>query len=349
MPLQVSDNFNRDDAGNLGGNWTIEASGSFDTDGARALMQTGTNVLNRARYTAGAAPVDDQKIGGLLYHGAQDSGYIGIGARLNAADGLGYWARWTNHSSGSSFDSLKLTKGAINGTELATLTNPGIVDGDRIEIECIGNAIKVYVNGVEKLSATDSDYSAGRGAISGIYQTTPKQYDDFEVYGIGTTVSPAARAAAAASISPSVLIIVFFTPASASAAAATVAPTAVSSSVSIEPPPAAAVASRAAPTVVLGSLTIAPALGSAVAGATDPAVDDQTLVHTWDVQVQLSEPLLHTWDVLQALQAFELLHEWDIAAAQGVEIMHTWDVIPGELVTLFGEDIQLPTATVDKS
>jgi len=348
MALQVSDDFNRDDAGNLGGNWTIEASGSFDTDGARALMQTGTNVLNRARYTAGTAPVGDQKVGALVYHGAQDNGYIGIGARLNAADGLGYWARWVNASGGASSDTLKLTKGAINGTELATVTNPGIVDGDRIELECIGNSIKVYINTVETLSATDDTYSVGRAALAGIYSSTPKQYDDFEVYEIGVTVSPSPAAAAAASVAPTVAIDLTMTPSPATAVAAVVAPTVVTSSVSIEPSPAAGAASQIAPTVVLGSLTIAPALASAAAAAEDPDVDDQTLVDTWDVQVLLSEPFLDIWDVLPALQAFEFLDEWDVAAAQGVEFVDIWDVIPGEVVTLFGEDIQLPTATVDK-
>jgi len=348
MSLQVSDNFNRDDAGNLGGNWTVEA-GSFDTNGARALMQSGTNVLNRARYTAGTAPVGDQKVGALVYHGAQDNGYIGLGARLNAADGLGYWARWTHHSAGSSFDTLKILKGAVNGTELDSLTAPGIVDGDRIEIECIGNSIKVYVNSVETLSATDTDYPIGRAGLAGIYSTTPKEYDDFEVYEIGITASPSPATAAAASVAPTVAIDLTMTPSPATALAAVVAPTVVTSSVSIEPSPAAAAASQVAPTVVLGSLTVAPAVASAVAGSEDPAVDDQTLVVTWDVQVKVEELLLVTWDVLQAKEASTLLVEWDVASAQGTEIVVIWDVIPGEVVTLFGEDIQLPTATVDKS
>ena len=324
--LFASDDFNRDDAGSLGANWTIDA-GSFDTDGARALLQSGTNTLNRARYTAGAAPPNDCKVGALFYHGAQDSGYFGVGVRQAAADGLGYWARWTAHSAGAASDTLKLTKGAINGTELDSLTDPGLLDGDRIEIECLGTAITVYVNDVAVLSAVDGDYTSGRAAISGIYSSTPKECDNFEIWRVGPIVTPAPAVAGAGSVAPTVIL----------------------GSLLIPPAPASALAAAIDPQIVLGSLVITPAPAVAAAVATDPGVDDQTFVDTWDVQVLLNELFLDTWEVLPALQAFEFLDAWDVAAAQGTEFVDIWDVIPAEVVTLFGEDIQLPAATVDKS
>ena len=67
----------------------------------------------------------------------------------------------------------------VNGvnTSLATTTSV-VTNGDTIELECEGTALRLYQNGVEKVSATDASISTGLPGIVNLTQATAGNYGD---------------------------------------------------------------------------------------------------------------------------------------------------------------------------
>lgn len=73
-------------------------------------------------------------------------------------------------------------------------------------------------------------------------------------------------------------------------------------------------------------------------------------VDTWDVYRKLSEIFVDDWDVIPIrASGMEFLDTWDVLGASGMDFLDTWRVLPPEIVTLWGDDIQLPSATVEKT
>jgi len=70
--------------------------------------------------------------------------------------------------------------------------------------------------------------------------------------------------------------------------------------------------------------------------------------HSWDV-LRMSLGLLpHTWRVFNVAGTPFVQHDWTVLSQQGNNLAHLWRVLPGQLLILHGEDIQLPFANVEK-
>jgi len=70
--------------------------------------------------------------------------------------------------------------------------------------------------------------------------------------------------------------------------------------------------------------------------------------HCWDV-LRMSLGLLpHTWRVFNVAGRPFVQHDWTVLSQQGNNLAHLWRVLPGQLLILHGQDIQLPYATIEK-
>lgn len=90
---------------------------------------------------------------------------VGVVGRLNTSTNTFYMARW--EQANSSWNLVKYSNGTVS--RLAVLDGQGALavnESYRIRLEMIGTALKLYVNGVEKLAATDASITAaGRAGI----------------------------------------------------------------------------------------------------------------------------------------------------------------------------------------
>lgn len=120
------------------------------------------------------------------------TGAVGIVGRCSATASTFYYAYITNNN--SELVLAKMVGGAI--TTLDTFNSAGFFDAGstyELTLEMTGTAIKAYVNGVERCSATDSAITAaGRGGIRGINlsdTSTGKHLDNFTIFDATTPPS----------------------------------------------------------------------------------------------------------------------------------------------------------------
>lgn len=78
-------------------------------------------------------------------------------------------------------------------------------------------------------------------------------------------------------------------------------------------------------------------------------IEDDLLVHVWNVLQKLDSPIIHVWTVVSLLldAGFEIQHIWNVLSALA-DLQHAWNVIP-DVVTRFERDIQEPTAESEKT
>jgi hypothetical protein len=111
-----------------------------------------------------------------------------IVARINTASDNYYWLR---HNRDQNRWELRVT---VNGTA-STLNSGSALYSDTMnagdervaKLEVIGTSIKAYIDGIERISATDSSHSSGQPGIrfNGIQsQTTGYSIDDFTVVNL---------------------------------------------------------------------------------------------------------------------------------------------------------------------
>jgi hypothetical protein len=79
------------------------------------------------------------------------------------------------------------------------------------------------------------------------------------------------------------------------------------------------------------------------AGQTDSLSD------VWRVYRKLSEVFGDEWRVIPIGVAIDFRDAWNVQSAMGMELIDTWRVLPQQIFTLFSGDIQLPSASMDKS
>lgn len=155
------------DAFNLGNwglppdsNWTIDR-GQFETawEGTAMSIATATAQYNAMRYTGGAMASANYEVTAVA-QSYGDFAYIGPGARL-ASGGNGYAVVVKG---GYGADLVRLASWA--GTVLGTVADTQDVNVYyTIKLQVNGSTIKVFVDGVEKLSVTDATYSTGQPGI----------------------------------------------------------------------------------------------------------------------------------------------------------------------------------------
>ena len=162
-----SDDFNRADSSNLGANW-VEVSGDWSiVSNQLSPGAAGGTIILRA---AGAMDTSDHYAQVTIPATAAVS--QGVWCRGNSNISQGYL--WRNN--GTSWDLFQVVGGSF--TVIGTYT-AAAAPGDVAKIQAVGSTIKGYVNGIQRVSVTDTGVTTGtsvgiRGESSGSLR-----YDDF--------------------------------------------------------------------------------------------------------------------------------------------------------------------------
>jgi hypothetical protein len=170
-----SDNFNRPDSSTVTG-WT-----EMDDDWSISSNQLapGTSTTARILYSS---PLSTQDHYAEIVLSNATATSMGIFARADV--GANNFYLWRNN--GSTWDLFYNVGGSftIIGTYVAAASN-----GDVARVECVGSAIKAYVNGVERVSVVDTQVTGGLyvGVRSEASSTT--RYDNFAAADIGSAPS----------------------------------------------------------------------------------------------------------------------------------------------------------------
>jgi len=166
-----SDNFDRADSTNIG-NWTEIAD---DWSISNNQLAPGISTTGIVIY---ASPLDtDDHYAEIVMSNATATS-MGIFARSDVSGNNFYLWRsngtdWTLfHNIGGSFTSI--------GTYSAALNN-----GDVARVECEGSTIRAYVNGVERVSVTDTNIPTGTYVGIRSEASSTARYDDFAAADLG--------------------------------------------------------------------------------------------------------------------------------------------------------------------
>jgi len=160
-----SDDFNRPDSTNIG-NWT-----EIDDNWSIISQQLAPGVAT---------------LGLVIYQSPLDTTdhYAEITLSVASATSMGVFAR--SDVSGNNFYLLR-----NNGSEWTLFSNIGgafssigsysapAVDGDVVRVHCEGSTIKGFINGVERISVTDTDITTGSYAGVRSEASSTARYDNF--------------------------------------------------------------------------------------------------------------------------------------------------------------------------
>lgn len=178
-----SDDFNRADSSNLGANW-VEVSGDWSivSNQLSPGAAGGTIVLRAATVMAG------------------NNNYAEVTIAATAAVSHGVWCRgnsditsgylWRND--GTSWDLFSVVGGSFaNIGTFAGAASPG----DIAKVEADGSTIKGYVNGVERVSVTDTNVATGTSVGIRSESSGSVLFDDFTGADVPQTVNGTASGA----------------------------------------------------------------------------------------------------------------------------------------------------------
>jgi hypothetical protein len=188
-----TDNFNRADSSNLGSGWT-EVSGDWSISGNRLSPGSAGGVV----LAAIANPL------------ATNDNYAQVTIASTAAVSHGVWCRgsstltsgylWRNN--GTTWDLFWVVGGSF--TVIGTYTAAAAVN-DVARVQAVGTTIKGFVNGVERVSVTDTAVSTGTYAGIRSESTASVLFDDFSAGDItsGVAVTPVVEVETTQSLSGS--------------------------------------------------------------------------------------------------------------------------------------------------
>lgn len=161
----ASDAFTRADAANLGANWTAKNGGQTPGIFSNAVDVTVTGDQNIAYYNAVTWP-NDQYSQATVVAGTAANRAVAVGVRLQAgADRNGYYCGYDRSQTGDANRRLwKFTGGTSVWQELA-VDPVDIVATEVIKCQIVGTTLKLFVNAVERLSVTVTDYASGNAGI----------------------------------------------------------------------------------------------------------------------------------------------------------------------------------------
>ncbi|MFC9268940.1 hypothetical protein ACFTXJ_14355 [Streptomyces zhihengii] len=182
-----SDDFNRPDSSDLGAGW-VEVSGEWSIAANRLSPgAAGGTIILRA---AGAMASSDHYAQVTI--AATTSASQGVWCRGNANISTGYL--WRN--SGSSWDLFAVVGGSflMIGT-YAVAAAPG----DVARVQAVGSTIRAYVNGVQRVSVTDTQVPTGTSVGLRAESASALRFDDFLAADItaGATLGTASSTATA--------------------------------------------------------------------------------------------------------------------------------------------------------
>ena len=183
-----SDDFNRADGG-LGANWTAI------TDGGMAIASqqvTGTvGVLTGDVWTAGSFGSDQYSQ--VQVTSTQLTGGQWVGAAVRAQNGgrsayvgIYYW------NSGSPVLELFKRTGTNNWTQLGGAYSSGpLAAGSQLEVAAVGSTISFWLNGVKRISVTDTSFTGGAPGMMAFGNSTADNWSGGNAasFTVGGTVS----------------------------------------------------------------------------------------------------------------------------------------------------------------
>jgi hypothetical protein len=170
-----SDDFNRPDSSDLGPDW-VEVSGDWSiVSNELSPGAAGGTIILRA---AGAMDTNDNYTQITIANPA--TGTMGIWCRGNANISSGYL--WRNN--GSSWDLFSVVGGSF--TNIGTYSAAAVA-GDVARVQAVGSTITGWVNGVERVTVTNTAVSSGTSVGVRSDSIGAIRYDDFT--GADTTTS----------------------------------------------------------------------------------------------------------------------------------------------------------------
>lgn len=185
--------------GEVGGTWTRLAGNIHQRISAQGRARREGAVGYSINSSSGAPATADYSVEADLYALSNISGgMIGVIGRVDTASTTFYMARW--EESNTSWNLVKYNYTTSTATNLGSVTASALsFTGTpnptpyRLKLTMVGKALKLYVDGVLKVAATDSTLtSAGKGGMmTGVTTTTTAEssstgyhLDDFTVKSI---------------------------------------------------------------------------------------------------------------------------------------------------------------------
>ena len=178
-----SDDFNRADSSNLGVNW-VEVSGDWSIVSQQLSPgSAGGTIILRA---AGAMASDDNFAQATI--AATTAASHGVWCRGNSNISSGYLFR----NDGTSWDLFSVVGGSF--TSLGSYA-AAAAPGDVVKLQAVGSAIKGYVNGIERVSVTNTHVTTGTSVGIRSESTSSIRFDDFSAGDVvfGATLGVAAE------------------------------------------------------------------------------------------------------------------------------------------------------------
>ncbi|WP_329376264.1 hypothetical protein [Streptomyces sp. NBC_01483] len=162
-----SDNFNRADSTDLGASW-VEVSGDWSiVSNQLSPGAAGGTIILRA---AGAMASNDNYAQATI--AATTTASQGVWCRGNSNISQGYL--WRNN--GTSWDLFQVFGGSF--TNIGTYT-AAAAPGDVAKVQAVGSTIKGFVNGIQRVSVTDTAVTTGTSVGIRSDSAGAVRYDDF--------------------------------------------------------------------------------------------------------------------------------------------------------------------------
>ena len=181
----ASDNFNR-------ANETLTDSADWTVGAASTSPELVSNEIEGVASVETIAffdtfvPTDDQSAEMTITGLVQLGGIWSVNCRWTGSLRQGYTAGHNGNDEGN-LDRRLYEHDGVTRTQIATEADDLVVS-EVIRVEAEGTTIRMFVDGVEELSATDSTFSGGDGAV--ILQEIANSADDFKISDLAAVVDP---------------------------------------------------------------------------------------------------------------------------------------------------------------
>ena len=173
MAVLATDNFNRADNADLGANWS---PGSFGTCAIFSNIARPSAVSAERREFWNAITWPNDQYSHVTILAVEQGGATGPGpaVRLASAALTGYVVYCD-----VSIHLYKLVAGAYTGLGVNNVPSPS--PNDLIRVEAQGTTIRVFQNGVQAISVTDTSIASGNAGLGGyVSPITDGHMDDWE-------------------------------------------------------------------------------------------------------------------------------------------------------------------------